>query len=67
MNTLIEAVKNHAYANYSKNGWDVVIECWSEEDIAKAIGKARTSKGAIAAVRRSMVDYHFYGEDIKNS
>jgi soluble cytochrome b562 len=43
---LVEAVKDHAEANYEK-GWDVIVECWTDADITAKIGKARTPKGAI--------------------
>jgi hypothetical protein len=44
---LVAAVKAHAAANYA-NGWDVIVECYDDAEIAKVIGRARTLKGAIA-------------------
>ena len=44
---VVEAVKAHALAHYNDGGWDVIVEAWSDEDIASAIGAARTLKGAI--------------------
>jgi hypothetical protein len=44
---VVEAVKAHALANYNAGGWDVIVEAWTDEDIASAIGAARTLKGAI--------------------
>ncbi len=45
---LVNAVKAHAQANYEKGGWDVVVEAWTDAEIAEAIGAARTPAGAIA-------------------
>lgn len=45
---LIEQIRAHALANYEAGGWDVLVECWSDEDIAEQIGKARTLRGALA-------------------
>jgi hypothetical protein len=45
---LIAAVRAHAEANYDAGGWDVVVECYDDEEIAEVIGRARTLKGAIA-------------------
>ncbi len=47
MNDLVEAVKTHALDHYT-DGWDEIVECFTDEEIAEAIGKARTVKGAIA-------------------
>jgi hypothetical protein len=47
---LVEAVKTHAAANY-ENGWDVVVEAMTDDEIAGEIGAARTQKGAIARVQ----------------
>jgi len=44
---LVEAVKAHALEHYEDGGWDVVVECWDDEQIAECIGRARTVKGAI--------------------
>ena len=45
---LIDAVRKHAVANYNSGGWDVVVECYTDEEIAEVIGRARTVKGALA-------------------
>lgn len=59
-NELISAVRAHAEANWEKDGWDFLTECWSDEDIALAIGRAKTPKGAIAAckLRVKELDLH---------
>lgn len=44
---LIDAVKAHALANYEEGGWDVVVECYSDEDIDTVIAGARTVAGAL--------------------
>ena len=44
---LIEQVKAYAREHYEDGGWDVIVECWSDEDIAEQIGSARTLNGAI--------------------
>jgi hypothetical protein len=47
----IEAVKAYAIANYETDGWDIVAECYSDDDIAELIGNAATPADAIAAVK----------------
>ena len=46
MDELVKAVKDHAQANYDK-GWDVVVVCWTDPEIAEEIKGCRSAKGAI--------------------
>lgn len=34
---MIAGVRKHALANYSKEGWDYLVECWDDSDIIEAI------------------------------
>jgi hypothetical protein len=47
--TLVEAVRDHAL-RYYEQGWDVLIECYDDQDILDMIQDATTSKAAIQAV-----------------
>jgi hypothetical protein len=47
---LINAVKAHAMANYDNAGWDIVIEAYSDSELAELVQSCRTAKGAIARV-----------------
>lgn len=60
MDELIRAVRDHADAHWGKDGWDFLVECWSDEDIGVAIGSAKTPKAAIAACKRvvKVLDEH---------
>ncbi|MFJ6680571.1 hypothetical protein [Streptomyces werraensis] len=35
MDELIEHVKRYALEHYSHGGWDVVVECWEDEEIRR--------------------------------
>lgn len=50
---LIAAVKSHAIKNYERDGWDLVVECWSDADIGKVIAEAMHEKHAIQLMRRA--------------
>jgi hypothetical protein len=46
---LIDQLKAHATANYNAGGWDVIVECYDDQQIDAVIGpRVRTLKGAIA-------------------
>jgi hypothetical protein len=50
---MVAAVKAHALASYEKNGWDFIVECWDDAEIAERIAGCRTSAGAIRRVRQT--------------
>ena len=47
---LVAAVKAHALENYEKGGWDYVVECWSDTEIADEIRPGSTPKQAIKRI-----------------
>ena len=55
---MVEAVRAHASAHYNVEGWDYVVECWSDDDIMKVLDtdlngqRSRTLAQALAAVRQ---------------
>ena len=64
MNELIKAVRDHALDNYEKGGWDILVECWDDEEIAEVIGGAKTPKAAIAACKRVIGTIDEYRSDV---
>ena len=63
----VAAVKAHALAHYNKSGWDIIVECWSDAEIAEAIQGAKTAKGAIAKVAKTVKLLGDYRSDIQNA
>jgi hypothetical protein len=49
---MITAVKDHAIMNYDEDGWDSVVECWSDEDIRRELQdqRVRSANGAIRVI-----------------
>ena len=54
---LIKEVRAHAEANYEK-GWDIVVEAYTDGEIAEAIAGAKTKLGAIRKLA-PVVRYHY--------
>lgn len=48
---LIAAVKRYATDHYTDGGWDVIVECFTDEELDVAIGKATTLRGALYKLR----------------
>ena len=67
MHCLVHAVREHATAHYNDGGWDIIVECWSEADIAEAIGGAKTEAGAIRNVAKTANMLGDYRSDIQNA
>jgi hypothetical protein len=69
INQLVEAVKQYARDHYEEDGWDVLIECYSDLDIARAIGNCITPKGAIRATIKHfyLKQYDSHRKDIETS
>jgi hypothetical protein len=54
---LVERVKAHALAHYTDGGWDVIVECWDDEDIADAIAPATNFRDAIRNMKEFVEIY----------
>jgi hypothetical protein len=46
---LVSFIKAHALTHYEDGGWDVVVECFTDGEIADAIGDAKTEAQALEA------------------
>ncbi len=66
MDALVRCVKNHAQQNYNSDGWDYLVECYDDSDIAEMIAecKAITAKQAITYVGGVLKDKDDYRSDI---
>lgn len=51
---LIKAVRRHAEENYCLDGWDYLVECWDDSDIARAIAGAEHPSQAIDRCKRTV-------------
>lgn len=58
MPAMIAAVRYHADKFYTdmSNDWDILAECWTDGDIANAIGDARTVDDAIINVGCALLE-----------
>jgi len=59
------AIKAHAIANYEIDGWDYVVECYDDAQIADIVKTARTEKGAIRMMRAQVKPRADYRADIQ--
>lgn len=50
---LVQGVRNHAQAHYEEEGWDYIVECFSDDDIAEVLDREQVTDlpGAIKTLR----------------
>jgi hypothetical protein len=54
---LAGAVRHYADTHYEK-GWDIVVECFSDQDIIAVIGGAQTVNGALRKMYQDQIKPH---------
>ena len=66
---LIQALKRHAHTHYEDGGWDVVVECFTNDEIAEVLeeAEAETLNDAIAAFSFMVDVWADRQADAKNS
>tara|TARA_R110000803_G_scaffold82360_1_gene148508 strand:- start:260 stop:469 length:210 start_codon:yes stop_codon:yes gene_type:complete len=65
MENLVSAVKDFANINYNKDGWDILVECYSDDDIAELIGNRKTIDSAIKVCRKDVKERDGYRKEIE--
>jgi hypothetical protein len=63
----VQAVKDFARANYNKDGWDYVVECWADDEIAQEIKGAKTAEAAIKRMKRIAKTQDDYRSEIQST
>jgi hypothetical protein len=67
MEKMVQAVKAHAMANYSKDGWDSIVEAYTDVELAEEITRlgATNEAEAIKAVGKGCKAWQDKAEDIR--
>ena len=63
----IEAVILHAVDNYETDGWDILVECWSDDEIWDVIQSATSEEEAIQLALKALQPLSDYRDDIVNA
>ena len=51
MTSLLNQVKSYATQHYAEDAWDIIIECYTDNELAALIGRASTLEGALRKCR----------------
>jgi hypothetical protein len=49
MKTWAERLRQHATIHYTEDGWDILVECWSDEYIYDIIKSCKSYEEAVIA------------------
>lgn len=61
---LVAAVRKYAELHYTRDGWDYVVECWTDDDIRETIEHvAHTPANAIRACHSICIVQHGARQD----
>lgn len=50
MKTWAERLRQHATVHYTEDGWDILVECWTDEYLNEIIGNSKTYEEAVITV-----------------
>ena len=64
---LVAAVREFALANYENGGWDVVVEAYTDDEIAHVVGRCSSAAAAIAKMRKTVGAHKSYGDEIRST
>jgi hypothetical protein len=62
----VSAVRAHAIRHYEEDGWDFLVECWENAEIAKATEGATTAEEAIELIGRTLRQMDSIRSDIQS-
>lgn len=62
---LVTTIRSHALAHYYQDGWDTVVECYTDAEILEVVGNCTTSAGAIRKMKSEIAPGYAYGNDIR--
>jgi hypothetical protein len=63
MSDKIKGIKKYALEHYNEAGWDVLIECWDDDEI-EAKTEGLTLPEAIRTIGEELKTYYDYRRDI---
>lgn len=67
MKTWTDRLRQHATVHYCKDGWDILVECWTDEYIHEIIADCKTYEEAVVAVSDVLSVMDGFRTDVVNS
>ena len=64
---VIFTVRNHAENHYEEDGWDEVVEAWTDDEIWREVKNCSTPEYAIKAMHRIVKMRKAYADEIRSA
>lgn len=61
----VKEIKAFALANYNRDGWDIVVECYSDDEIYELTARCKTAEQAIEKIGHMVKAQDDYRKDIQ--
>lgn len=65
MKTWAERIRQHATVHYTEDGWDILVECWTDEFIDEIISDCRTYEEAVIVVSQVLSVMDGFRRDVE--
>ena len=62
--SLIAQIRQHALRNYETDGWDYLVECWSDAEILEKVKDCRSYNGCIKKLHGTLKSMNEYRREI---
>lgn len=63
---LVAKIREHALRNYNQDGWDYLVECYSDNDIILLVAECESYEQAIAKLGRILKAKDEYRNEIRS-
>lgn len=65
MKTWAERLRQHATVHYTEDGWDILVECWTDEYIAEHYRGCKTYEEAVIAISDVLATMDGYRREVQ--
>lgn len=65
MKTWAERIRQHATVHYTEDGWDILVECWTDEYIAEHYRGCKTYEEAVVAISDVLATMDSYRSEVQ--
>jgi hypothetical protein len=63
---LVAKIREHALRNYNEDGWDYLVECYSDDDIIQIVAGCVSYEAAISRLAKGLKAKDDYRRDIQS-
>lgn len=66
MASWIDRIRKHAMTHYTEDGWDILIECWTDQYIEEHYRSCATYEEAVIAISNVLVTMDGWRSEVQS-